>query len=154
MAEALELDELDDLLDRRALAHLLAAHTWQEQQLGERTGAHARMTAGQQILDHGHVGKQLAVLERARNAETGDVVRRASAKLLAAETDVTAAAVETADAVEHAGLAGTVRADQGEQLCGLDRERDAVEHDESAEPQREPFDLDFSHTISGCDDTV
>src|SRR5436309_10052431 len=64
VAETLELDKFDDLFHRRALAHFLTAHAWQEQQLGERMGAHARVAAGQEILDHRHVGKQLAVLER------------------------------------------------------------------------------------------
>src|SRR5262245_14705354 len=154
MAETLELDELDDFLHRRALAHLLAAHTWQEQHLGEWMGAHARMAAGQQVLDHGHVRKQLAMLERARDTEPGDVVWRAATQVLTAKADAPAAAVEAADAIEDAGLAGTVRTDQGEQLSRLDRERDAVEHDEAAEPQREVLDLDLSHTISGCDDTA
>ena len=47
------------------------------------------------------------------------------------------AAIDAADAVEHAGLAGAVRADQRQQLAALDRERNAVEHDEAAEAQRQ-----------------
>ena len=94
------------------------------------------------------------MLEGARDAEPGDGVRRAAAEVLATETDAPAAAIEAADAIEDTGLAGAVRADQGEELSRLDRERDAVERDEAAKPQREPRDLDLSHTISGCGDTV
>ena len=40
------------------------------------------------------------------------------------------------------------------QLAALDRERDAVEHDEAAEPQPQILDRKLSHTISGCADTA
>ena len=53
----------------------------------------------------------------------------------AAESDRAAAAVDAADAIEHAGLAGAVRADQREQFAGLDRERHVVEHGQAAEAQ-------------------
>src|SRR5215470_3610496 len=110
--------------------------------------AHAGMAAGQEILDHCHVGEQLAMLEGARDPEPRDGMRRAAGKLLPAETDRPAATVEAADAVEDAGFAGAVRADQREQLAWLDREGDAVEHDKATEAQGEPLDLDLSHTIS------
>jgi len=73
---------------------------------------------------------------------TGDVV--------AAIADRAVAAVDAAHAVEHAGLAGAVRPDQREQLACFHRERDAVEHGEPAEAQRQALDGKLSHTISGC----
>ena len=76
------------------------------------------MAAGQQIVQHRHLRKQFAVLEGARDAEPRDLVRRAAGDVLAAEADRAAAAIDAADAVEHAGLAGAVRADQREQLAG------------------------------------
>ena len=36
----------------------------------------------------------------------------------------------------------------------LDRERDAVEHDQAAEAQAQCVDLELSHTISGYGDTA
>ena len=142
VAVALQLDEIDDLLHRLAVPHLLAAHAGQKQHLGERIGADAGVAAGQQVLQHRHLRKQLAVLERAREAEPRDR-RAAPAPVIscAAKADRAVAAVDAADAVEHAGLAGAVRADQREQLAGVDRERHAVEHDEAAEAQRQVLDL-------------
>ena len=70
----------------------------------------------------------------------------------AAETDLALAAVDAAHAIEHAGLAGAVRADQRKQFARFDRERDAVEHGQAAEAQRQAIDLELSHTISGCGD--
>ena len=101
-----------------------------------------------------HLRKQLAVLERAGEAEPRDLVRRAAGDVLAAKADRAVAAVEAADAVEHAGLAGAVRPDQGEQLAGVHRERDAVEHDQPAEAKREAVERELSHTTSGCGDTA
>ena len=42
-------------------------------------GVDARMTAGQEIVQHRHLREQLAVLERAREPEPRDLMRRAAA---------------------------------------------------------------------------
>ena len=86
VAIALELDELDDRLHRLALAHLLAPHARQEQHLGKRIGADARVAAGQQVVEHAHVRQQLAVLERAGEPEPGDLVRRAAGDVVRRES--------------------------------------------------------------------
>ena len=70
----------------------------------------------------------------------------------AAEADRAVAAIDAADAIEHAGLAGAVRADQREQFAAPDRKRHAVQHQEAAEPQRQRLDLELSHTTSGYGD--
>ena len=154
VAVALELDEFDDAFDRLAVAHLFASHRRQEQHFGQRIGAHARVPAGQQIVHDRHLRKQLAVLERACEPEPGDLVRLPARDVAAAKADLAFAMVDAAHAVEHAGLAGAVGADQGEQLARCHRERHAVEHRQAAEAQREPVDLELSHTISGCGDTA
>ena len=87
MAVALQLDEIDDPLDRLAVADLLAPHARQKQHFGERVGADAGMAAGQQIVEHRHVRKQLAVLEGAGKAEPRDLVRRPAGDVLAAKAD-------------------------------------------------------------------
>jgi hypothetical protein len=81
--------------------------------------------AGQQIVQDRHLREQLAVLERAREPEPRDLVRRAAGDVVAAQADRALAAVDAAHAIEHAGLAGAVRADEREQLAGLHRERHA-----------------------------
>ena len=70
------------------------------------------MAAGQQIFQHAHLREQFAVLEGAGQPEPGDLVRRLAGDVAAAEADRARAAVDAADAVENAGLAGAVRADQ------------------------------------------
>jgi hypothetical protein len=109
---------------------------------------------GKQILQHAHLRKQLAVLEGTRNTETCDMVRRLAGDALAAKPNATFSMIEATDAIECAGLAGAVRADQGEQFAAFDGKRHIVEYDETAEAQRQMLDLELSHTISGCADTV
>ena len=46
---------------------------------------------------------------------------------------------------------GPISANSSPALYG---KRHVVEHDETAEAQRQMFDLELSHTISGCGDTV
>jgi hypothetical protein len=108
--------------------------------------------AGQEIVEHRHVGKQLAVLERAGEPEPGDLVRRKPGDVVLAKADRAAAAIEAADAVEHRRLAGAVRADQRQKLARGGRERHVVEHDQPAEPQGEALDRELSHTTSGSGD--
>jgi hypothetical protein len=98
------------------------------------------------------VRKQLAVLERTGEPEPRDRVRRQPGDVALAQADRARAAVDAADAVEHAGLAGAVRADQRQELARGGGERDVVEHDQPAEPQREALDCELSHTTSGSGD--
>ncbi len=154
MTVAFDLDEFDDPLHGLAVADLLLPHARQKKHLGERRGADARVPAGEQVVEHGHVAEQFAVLERARQAHSRDLVRRPPADVFAAKADRSLAAVDAADAVERAGLAGAVGADQREQLAGPHAERHIVEHREPAEAQRQACNLQLSHTISGCGDIV
>ncbi len=62
------------------------------------------------------------MLKGAGQAEAGDLVRRATEDVGAAEPDRAVAAINAADAIERACLAGAVRADQREQFARLDRE--------------------------------
>src|SRR5262249_38388413 len=149
---AFELDEFDDALDGCAVAHLLAAHSREEQHLGQGIGADACVPPGQEVVEHRHLRKQLAVLERACESEPSNLVPRAAGDKVATKTDLPLAAVDTAHAIEHAGLAGAVRTDQREQLACRHGERHAVEHGEAAEAQSEAVDFELSHTISACGD--
>jgi hypothetical protein len=106
--------------------------------------------SGHDVVEHAHVPEQLDVLEGAGDAEPGHGAWRPARNVLAAEADATLAAVDAADAVEHAGLAGAVGADQREQLRRLDGEGHGLEHGEAAEAQAQALDVELSHTISGC----
>ena len=76
------------------------------------------------------------MLESASDAKAGDVVRRAAVDVLAAQPDDALAAIDATDAVENAGLAGAVRADQRQQFTGLHRKRHVGEDGKPAEAQR------------------
>ena len=149
---ALEFDDIDDALDRCAVRNLGASHARQEQHLGNRVGADARVPPGQEVVEHAHLRKQLPVLERAGNPEARDVMGGTAADIDAIYADGAAAAIDAADAVEHAGLAGSVRTNEREQLAVPDRKRDVVEHDEAAEPQAKMLHRELSHTTSATGD--
>src|SRR2546430_3182891 len=122
MAIALELDELDDALDRLAVAHFLAPNRPQKQHLGKGIGVNARVAPGQEIVEHRHLREQFAVLEGAGKAEPGDLVRLAPRDVTVAKPDLALAVVDAAHAIEHAGLAGAVRTDQRKQLARSKRD--------------------------------
>src|SRR5215831_16221287 len=84
------------------------------------------MADRQQVFQHRHLRKQLAVLERSRKPEPCDLVRLAAGDGVAAKTDLSLAAVDAADAIEHAGLARAVRANERDKLAPAHAERDAV----------------------------
>ena len=101
------------------------------------------MAPEQQVLQHAKLRKQLVVLERAGNAPLGRRVRRRLRDLRPVEDDRTVARVVGAgDAVEKAGLARAVWADDGKKLARLDGERNVVQRDDAAEPQRQIADLE------------
>ena len=119
---------------------LLAAHTREKQHFRESVRAHARVSAGEQIIDHAHLRKQLAVLKSAGNAQAGNIVRRQSADVAAAKAYGALAAVNAADAVEHASLAGAVRPDQRQELVALDGECHPIDHDQATKAQLQILD--------------
>ena len=99
-------------------------------------------------FQHGELFPQMSVLDnlltgrhaRIRTNPVAEMlflpgVRRASGNILAAESDGAAAAIDAADAVERAGLAGAVGADQSEQFARGNRKRHVVEHGQAAETQ-------------------
>src|SRR5262249_6730017 len=96
--------------------------------------------------------EQLAMLECAGETETRDLVRRPPSDVASAKRDPSLAAINAADAIEHAGFARTIRPDQREQLAGVDRERHLVENHQAAEAQRQIFHFELSHTTSGYAD--
>ena len=87
MPVSLQFDQIDDAFDRLAVLDFGAPDAGQKQHLGERIGGDAGVTAGQQVFQHAHLREQLAVLERAREAEPRDLVRRTAGDVLALEPD-------------------------------------------------------------------
>src|SRR5436309_9814825 len=92
------------------------------------------------------------MLESARQAKPRDLVRRMSGDVRAAETDGAAAAIDAADAIEHAGLASAVGADQRKQLARNNGKRHVLQHAQAAKAQTQMGDLEVSHTTSATGD--
>src|SRR5205085_7049801 len=93
------------------------------------------------------------ILEGARDAAAGRVVRLHLAPRLALEGDAAMLRlVEAVDDVEHGGLAGAVRADDGADFALLDVERHVADRAHAAERQRHVFNREDD--LAGCDIAV
>ena len=73
--------------------------------------------------------EEFHVLEGAGNAQLGHSPWRSASDVVSAKADIAHATIDAADAVEHAGLAGAIGADEREQLGWLDGKGNTVEHD-------------------------
>src|SRR5437867_3454679 len=97
-------------------------------------------------IEHRHVGEQVDRLERPRDAEPRDLVRREPDDALAAEDDVAVIrCVQTRDHVEHGALARAVRPDDAQDLAFFDRDVETAQRVEPAEVLRDPSDLQEVH---------
>src|ERR1700712_5119749 len=96
------------------------------------------VTADQQVLQQRGVWKQLDVLEGARNAEAGDLPGwRAGEVLILQDQLAGGRRVDTADQIEDRGLAGAVRADDGEHLAFADVEADRIDRADATKSKRD-----------------
>src|SRR6476659_3582217 len=85
-------------------------------------------------------------LERARDAQPRDLVRREPDDALTAEGDVAVIGrVQTCDDVEYGALAGAVRPDDADDLALFDREVETAQRVEAAEVLRDPSDVQEVH---------
>ena len=75
------------------------------------------------------------MLECSGETERSNFVRRAAGYVLTPEMDSAAAAIDAADAVERAGLAGAIGADKREKLTRGNRKGHVVENGQAAETQ-------------------
>src|SRR3954469_4097660 len=91
--------------------------------------------------------QQIAVLESMRNAGSRHGVPRRTGDAPAGEQHRAAGrTVDTADAIQHAGLACPIGPDQREKLSGLDPEGYSVEYLQPAESEPHVAQLELSHT--------
>jgi hypothetical protein len=141
VSHGLDLEEVDDLLDELALADLLLpAGAEVEEGLPHRV-AHVNVPAQHQVVQHAHVLEQLDVLEGSCHPPAGDAARPRAGELVPrlrvlVEDDVPLLrAVQAADAVQQAGLAGTVGTDHGMDRALPDRHPDTRQRPDAAEAQ-------------------
>jgi len=94
--------------------------------------------ADDDVLQRRHLPPQPNVLERPRNPQPGDLVAFQPAQWLTVEHNrAGAGSVHPGDRVEAGGLAGTVGADQAQDLAAVDREAHRVQRGQPAEADTE-----------------
>ncbi len=104
---------------------LVAARGPTAQHLPQEAALHLQRAAGHDVVERAHALEQRDVLEGARDAAAGGLdsgriwARRLPLKVMRALLRV----VEAVDDVEHRGLAGAVRTDDGAHLALPDVER-------------------------------
>ena len=85
LADVLDLEEVDDLLDLVRGARSPRAARGRVQRLLKKVALHLQVAAGHDVVEHGHALEQRDVLERARDALRGRAMRVHVAPHLAAE---------------------------------------------------------------------
>jgi hypothetical protein len=106
----------------------------------------AASTAMRRFSRTDRLRKHLGNLKCARNTPPDAARRQRLGDVLAVEQDAARCRRQkSAGQVEERGLAGAIGADDRAQLSGLDRHRNVVDRDETAEPARDALDLDKAH---------
>ena len=101
-----------------------------------------RLQRQPQVLVDRQAAEQVGDLERTGEALLADAVRRQALNVAAVEAHGAAVRrVQARDQVEQRGLAGAVRADQGMDLAGADREAGVGDGTDAAEMFRDAVDL-------------
>ena len=132
------LQEVDDLLDAGAVFDLLGERRTDAQKLPEEAAAHLQRAADHDVVESAHALEQRDVLEGARDAADGGFMRAHLGASLALEGDAAfLRLIEAVDDVEHRGLAGAVRPDDGADLALADVEGNVAHRLHAAERQRD-----------------
>src|SRR6266581_4423564 len=134
LADRLDLEEVDDALDERAVLELLTAGRAPVERLQQEAPLHLEEPPRHEVVEHAHTLEESDVLEGAGDAEGGDVGRLEVRPVLAVENDPSLVRmVEATDRVEQRGLAGAVGTDDGQDLAVTDPQAHLVQRHERAE---------------------
>ena len=99
------------------------------------------MRAQHHVLAHGKPRHQARVLESPDDAGLRDTIIRKSRDVAALEDDATGIrAIDAADDIDQRALARAVRADQSEDMAGLQFQRHIVERAQTQKADRQAFD--------------
>ena len=100
------------------------------------------MCAKRHILQHGHVGQQLHVLERPFEAQTGDLSGPFPIDLLAQKSNRSGCRGQhTGDQVEHRAFARPVGSDQANNFTSRHQKADVIDSDQAAKRLAQLVDL-------------
>src|SRR4051812_27495700 len=138
LAPGLDLEEVDDLLDAFALVDLLAAPRAVVDAACEGSGLLVQVAADEQVVEDAHAAEERDVLEGARDAHPRPRRRPQPRHVLSGEDHAPALGpVDPADAVEQAGLARAVRADDGGDGAARNGKAHVLQRADAAEAQAE-----------------
>ena len=108
---------------------------------------HLQGATGHDVVERGHAAKQRHILEGARDAAAGGVIGPHFRAGLALEGDAALLRrIEAVDDIEHRGLAGAVRSDDGADLALADIERHVADRADTAERERDALDREQHFT--------
>src|SRR5574343_1047574 len=142
LAEGLDFEEVDDVLDLLAMGFLFALGRAHTQGLQEQVAFDLEVATRHDVVDHAHALEQGQVLEGAGDAHFGHLAAVHVVEGLATESDrALGRGVDPVDAVEHGALAGAVGADDGADLVLFHIERDVGQRFHAAEPQADVLDV-------------
>src|SRR4051812_46965505 len=141
LADVLDLEEVDDLLDHLALGDLLALAGAVVDAAGEEAGPLPEVTADEEVVEHRHALEERDVLEGARDAEAGARGGSQPGDVPPLEAHLPLRRpVDAADAIDEARLAGAVRTDDGDELSRADVEADFGKRVHAAEAEGKMLD--------------
>src|SRR6185503_944751 len=141
LADGLDLEEVDDALDARAIGQLLALRRPPPQRVEEKVAAHLQQAPRHQVVEHAHPAEEGDVLEGPRDAELGHVGRRQPRAVAPVEDDAALVGmVEAADNVQQRRLAGAVGPDDREDLPPAYLQADLAQRQQRAEADADRLD--------------
>mmetsp|Transcript_2863 Transcript_2863/g.4911 ORF Transcript_2863/g.4911 Transcript_2863/m.4911 type:complete len:324 (+) Transcript_2863:201-1172(+) len=138
LADRLNLQEINDFLNLRAVGDLFLLGAAPPHRLTQQAGLHVVEPPGHDVVENAHAFEQGDVLERPRDALPGYLVGLHRRALLAAiHHFALLRIVEPADDVQHRGLARPVWPDDRTDLAFAHVERDILDRLHTAETQRD-----------------
>src|SRR5262245_57847743 len=150
LADMLNLQKIDDLLDAAALLDLFRKRRSDPQELPEEAAAHLQRPARHDVVERRHSLEQRHVLKGAGDAAERRLIRPHRRSRPPLEGDAALLRViEAVDDVEQRSLAGPVRTDNGADLAFANVERDIADGLDAAEGERNI--LDREHHLAGRD---
>src|SRR5512141_3131291 len=128
LPDVLDLEEVDDVLDRLPVLDLLGPRRPEEDPARQDAALHELVAPQHQVVEDGHVVEEGDVLEGAGDPQVGHPVRLHPGDLPVLEVDRAALRlVDARDAVEDRGLPGAVGADDRVDAPLLHVDRDSVD---------------------------
>src|ERR1700738_1992896 len=151
LADRLNLQKIDNLLDPVPMLDLLCQRRAVTQHLPQKAPAHLQGAASHDIVERAHSLEQCDVLKGARDAATGRLERLHPGASPSLEGDgAMIRMIEAVDDIEHRGFAGAVRSDDGANFTLPDVKRNIRQRFHAAKRQRYALDLKQDFVRARC----